>query len=191
MGNLKIKQLDFTSFDGKPLYVAALSSHETRIIPLHGEPGAEYDKDRIFEMIANAARPVEVAEQRILTQYDVYYLDRHRERPLPVLFVRLSDPEETQLYIDQRTARIVGQHSNASSWVTRWLYHGLHSLDFPWLYNHRPAWDIVVLTLMLGGLSLCVTSIIMGWQLLRRKLRVPRRDLAVEGVEEVVKQPLS
>jgi hypothetical protein len=89
--------------------------------------------------------------------------------------VRLSDPEATQLYIDQRTARVVGQHSKASSFVTRWLYHGLHSLDFPWLYNHRPAWDIVVLSLMLGGLSLCVTSIIMGWQLLRRKSTFRRR----------------
>jgi hypothetical protein len=131
-------------------------------------------------MVANAAQPVGVGEKRILTQYDAYYLDRHGKRPLPVLFVRLSDPEATQLYIDQRTGRVVGQHSKASSFVTRWLYHGLHSLDFPWLYNHRPAWDIVVLSLMLGGLSLCVTSIIMGWQLLSRKLTFRRRGLAVQ-----------
>jgi hypothetical protein len=176
MGGLKVKQLDFTSFDGKPLYQAALSSHETRIIPIHGDPSAEFDKDRVFEMVANAARPVDVAEKRVLTQYDAYYLDRHGDRPLPVLFVRLSDPEATQLYIDQRTGRLVGEHSKNSSWVTRWLYHGLHSMDFPWLYNHRPAWDIVVLTSMFGGLSLCVTSIIMGWQLLRRKLVFRRRQ---------------
>ena len=132
-------------------------------------------------MVTNAAQPIAVTEKRLLTQYDAYYEDRHRERPLPVLFLRLNDPEDTQLYIDQRTGRLVGQDSKASSFVTRWLYHGLHSMDFPWLYNHRPAWDIVVLTLMLGGLSLCVTSVIIGWQLLRRKLRFRRRDLAIIG----------
>jgi hypothetical protein len=43
---------------------------------------------------------------------------------------------------------------NTRAWTTRWLYRGLHSLDFPWLYNHRPAWDIVVITLMLAGAAL-------------------------------------
>jgi hypothetical protein len=81
----------------------------------------------------------------------------------------------TQLYIDQHTGRVVGEHSDASSFITRWLYHGLHSMDFPWLYNYRPAWDIVVLALMLGGLSLCVTSVILGWGLLRRKLGFAQR----------------
>jgi len=40
----------------------------------------------------------------------------------------------------------------------------------PWLYRHRPAWDILVLTLMLGGTALSVTSVIIGWRRLRRKL---------------------
>jgi hypothetical protein len=176
LGPVAIKQLDFSSFDGQPVYIAALGSGETRIVPVRGDPAAEFDRNRILEMVTNAARPVEVSEKRMLTQYDAYYLDRHHERPLPVLFVRLNDPRATQLYIDQRTARVVGEHSSASSWVTRWLYHGLHSLDFPWLYNHRPAWDIVVLALMLGGLSLCVTSMIMGWQLLGRKITVRRKS---------------
>jgi len=175
LGNVKVKQLDFTSFAGEPLYLAALNSHETRIVPVGGNPRMEFDSNRIFDMISNAAKPYHLIEQSMLARYDAYYLDRHGERPLPVLFVRLSDPRHTQLYIDQRTGRIVGTHSDESSWVTRWLYHGLHSLDFPWLYNHRPAWDIVVLGLLLGGLSLCITSIILGGSLLRRKLTFRRR----------------
>ncbi len=50
--------------------------------------------------------------------------------------------------------------------MTRWLYHGLHSLDFPWLYNYRPAWDIVVITFMLGGTALCVTSLVLAWRVI-------------------------
>lgn len=125
-----------------------------------------------------AALPSALTEGHLLTRYDAYYLDRHHERPLPVLFVRLNDPLHSQFYIDQRTGLIVGQHSDNSSFMTRWLYHGLHSMDFPWLYNHRPAWDIVVLTLMLGGLSVCVTSVIMGWRVIRRKVVTLSRFLA-------------
>ena len=55
--------------------------------------------------------------------------------------------------------------------MSRWLYHGLHSLDFPWLYDYRPLWDIVVITFMLGGTALCVTSLILAWRVLGRKLR--------------------
>jgi hypothetical protein len=54
--------------------------------------------------------------------------------------------------------------------MSRWLYHGLHSLDFPWLYDHRPLWDIVVIALMIGGTALSVTSLVLAWQVLGRTL---------------------
>ena len=54
--------------------------------------------------------------------------------------------------------------------MSRWLYHGLHSLDSPWLYTHRPAWDIVVITFMLGGTALGVTSLILAWRVVGRTL---------------------
>jgi hypothetical protein len=89
--------------------------------------------------------------------------------------VQLNDEARSRYYIDPKTAQVVGSYrSSTESWVNRWLYHGLHSINFPWLYNYRPAWDIVVLTLMLGGTSLCVTSVIIGFQLVRRKLFLRR-----------------
>ena len=77
---------------------------------------------------------------------------------------------------------------SSRNWVSRWLYHGLHSLDFPWLYNYRPLWDIVVITLMLGGTAVCVTSLMLAWKVLVRKVmalvkplaRRPSEDLALE-----------
>jgi hypothetical protein len=55
--------------------------------------------------------------------------------------------------------------------VNRWLYHGLHSLDFPFLYNRRPLWDIVVMVLSLGGLALSTTTMVPAWRRLRRHWR--------------------
>jgi hypothetical protein len=119
-----------------------------------------------------------------MNDYDAYYLDRHHERPLPVVLAVLNDAESTRYYIDPKTGRQVGGYSS-SRWVTRWLYHGLHSMDFPWLYKYRPLWDIVVISFMLGGTALCVTSLILAWRVLRRKVaglfveRPLEEDLAV------------
>jgi len=84
---------------------------------------------------------------------------------------RLNDEAATRHYISPKTGRVVGQYSSRG-WMNRWLYHGLHSLDFPWLYNYRPLWDVVVLTFMVGGTLLCVTSLILAWRVLGRKLAV-------------------
>ena len=43
--------------------------------------------------------------------------------------------------------------------VNRWLYNGLHSLDFPILYRSRPAWDLVLIGLSIGGIALTVVSL--------------------------------
>jgi hypothetical protein len=121
-------------------------------------------------MARAAAAPTAFADVRVIDQYDRYYLDRHRQQPLPVILIRLNDSDQTRYYIDPRTAQVAGSYS-ARGWMSRWLYHGLHSLDFPWLYNHRPAWDIIVIACMLGGTALCVTSLILAWEVVGRKLR--------------------
>ena len=81
----------------------------------------------------------------------------------------MNDADNTRYYVDPGSARVVATYSSRN-WVNRWLYNGLHSLNFPWLYNYRPLWDIVVITLMLGGTALCVTSLVLAWRVLGRKL---------------------
>jgi hypothetical protein len=54
--------------------------------------------------------------------------------------------------------------------VNRWLYHGFHSLDFPFLYARRPLWDVVMIVLSLGGLASAVTSIVPAWRRIRNLL---------------------
>jgi hypothetical protein len=170
-----VKELEFTSFAGQPVYLATAAAGHTRIIPVRGQPVAEFDQARILDVVTKAVQPVAVAESGLLTQYDKYYLDKNHQRPLPVLYVQLKDETNSRYYIDPKTAKVVGSHtSTKQAWITRWLYHGLHSMNFPWLYNHRPAWDVAVLALMLGGTYLCVTSVIIGFQLLRRKLSFRR-----------------
>ncbi len=166
---LNVKELEFVFFGGQPNYLARESPRRSRIVPIEGVAAEQFDGARILQLIAAASRPAAVSETRLVTKYEAYYLDRHQQHPLPALFVRLNDPQNSMFYIDVKTARIVESYDGRSRW-NRWLYHGLHSWDLPWLYRNRPAWDIVILVLLLGGTCLSVTSVIIGFQLLRRTL---------------------
>jgi hypothetical protein len=167
-----VKELELTSFAGEPVYLASAGPGQTRIIPVRTDPMAGFDPDRIVEVIKEAAGPANLAELRLMDQYDAYYRDRTHERPLPVILVRLNDPGNTRYYVDPKTARVVGDY-NSQRWINRWLYHGLHSLDFPWLYKYRPLWDVVVISLLFAGTALCATSLILAWRVLRRKTTGP------------------
>jgi len=166
LGDLPVKELEITSFAGEPVYIARLATGDTRIVPVHGEPKAGFDRREIVRVVSAAAEGR--VTTRVLEQYDRYYLDRDRRLPLPVVLAQFT-ADESRYYIDPRTASVVGGY-NPSNWISRWLYNGLHSLNFPWLYNYRPLWDIVVITLMLGGTALSVTSLVLAWRVLGRRL---------------------
>lgn len=188
--NLSVKQLEFVSFGGDPVYIAHgfINGHNapaTWIIPIHGAPQEMFASEHVIDAIKKGlakSGAESIADVRTVSRYEAYYSDHtgnlHGQRPLPALFVRLSlqgntgrgntGQGEAGFYIDPRTASIVG-HRSTQGWFNRWLYHGLHSLDFPWLYNQRPLWDIVILLLLAGGTALCVTSAIIGWNMLQRK----------------------
>lgn len=176
------KEIEFTSFAGEPVFHAK-SGRGTLVIPVDGAAAENMNQDYVMRLVKESAGEQNIADLRMMEQYDRFYLDRTFDRPLPVVFVQLKDAGATRLYIDPKTARLVGRYTESTAaWVNRWLYHGLHSLDFPWLYNYRPAWDIVVLGLMVMCVWLCWTSIVLSWRVLKRKLgsrRAPSEDLAV------------
>ncbi|MQA30855.1 MAG: hypothetical protein GEU82_13655 [Luteitalea sp.] len=165
----QVKQLEFSSFAGEPIYLATLAGGRSRLVPVTGDPIAELDHQRIIDTVRQAAPEPDAVEARIIDRYDRYYLDRERQRPLPVILALMHDADHTRYYIDPGTARVVGSYSDRQ-WASRWLYNGLHSLNFPWLYDYRPLWDVVVITFMLGGTALSVTSLILAWRVLGRTL---------------------
>ena len=168
-GQIPVKELQLVRFAGDPVYLAVDEQQRSRIIPVTGAPLVQFDTDRIKEIVRQAAGNGGLAELSVANEYDLYYLDRTGHKPLPVVVAQLNDANRTRYYIDPKAGRIVGTYG-AQGWVNRWLYHGLHSLDFPWLYKYRPLWDVVVLSLMSGGVAICVTSLILSWRVLKRKL---------------------
>ena len=112
--------------------------------------------------------PVEAAE--LLQEYDSYYYSRGRQTPLPILRVKFADADRTWIYVDPDVSQVVARIHKLDR-VERWIYNGLHSLDFSFWYNRRPLWDIVVLTLMIGGLASSAIGMYLGIRRLRRNAR--------------------
>ena len=101
-----------------------------------------------------AALPgVAIADAVQIEAYDAYYYGRGTDRPpLPAVRVQFADPMKTWVYVDSRTGRIASIVHRYER-LERWLFNGLHSLDFAFWYERRPLWDIGVIVLMLGGLA--------------------------------------
>ena len=146
---------------------------EQRIVSvLHPERGAfvRFEDARLEEVAAAAMPGAAIVDATWLRAYDAYYYDRGGRRRLPVLRVQYDDAVATWLYFDPYRGSIARKEERLTR-VNRWLYHGLHSLDFPVLYTRRPLWDIVVILLSLGGILVSATSLTQGWRRLRRHAR--------------------
>ena len=97
-------------------------------------------------------------------------------RPLPVLRVKFDDREETWLYVDPETSQIAGL-THRFGRVERWLYNGLHSLDFAFWYDKRPLWDIGMIALLMGGLVTSALGLFVGVRRLVYKTRRTGRSV--------------
>jgi hypothetical protein len=158
-------EIDVVQFRGD-LFLAADQALVPVLAPERGVVSRFPDGD--IEDAARAAMPgIDIEDAAWLHAYDAYYYDRRREQPLPVLRVRFADPPRTWLYLDPGRGAIVRKEERLTR-INRWLYHGLHSLDFPFLYDRRPLWDIVMIALSVGGLASAATSLLPAWRRLRR-----------------------
>jgi hypothetical protein len=170
LGNLQVAQLEWVIVGGHPAFLATLAGGGSRVVHAAGgsvEQQFEFDRRQIADLVAKGASPISLTDVHEIDRYDAYYRDRHHRLPLPVLLALFNDASRTQFYIDPRTATVVGVYSS-QDWVARWLYHGLHSLDLPPLADHRPAWDIVMLTFLAGGSVVSATSLLLAWRVAKR-----------------------
>ena len=125
-----------------------------------------------------------------LESYDDYYYGRPEDAvPLPVVRVRFADPMATWVYVDPAAGQIV-RSVHRYSRAERWLFNGLHSLDFAFWYSRRPLWDIGVILLSLGGIASSGIGLWVGAGRIRRAvarwLAPARRDASVQAAPATV-----
>lgn len=166
---LTVKELSVATFRGATYWIASESPARRVIVPAaapHTSMAAFARRD-VEAAARDAAGGAPMADLTWLDRYDDYYYDRAGARPLPVLRARYDDAEGTWLYLDPGRGSIA-LVTRQPDRLNRWLYHGLHSLDFSWLAGRRPLWDIVVIVLSIGGIAGAATSLLPAWRRLRR-----------------------
>ena len=128
-----------------------------------------FSMESLLARLTAAVPETPVVESVLLDDYDSYYYSRGRQTPLPVLRVKLADPGETWLYIDPELSGVLASVHRLNR-VERWLFNGLHSLDFAFWQDRRPLWDIGVIALSLGGLASSGIGLWLGLRRMRRAL---------------------
>ena len=171
-GTDRPKEIEVLRFRGRD-FVRAQAGIVSLDNPFNG-PDTTLHADEILAAAREAMPGAAIEGVFWMDRYDSYYYDRDGRLSLPVLRVRYADPQRTWLYLDPARGAIVRKEERLSR-INRWLYHGLHSFDFPFLYYHRPLWDIVVIVLSLGGMLLSATTMLPAWRRVRRRLRLRGR----------------
>ena len=160
----------------------------------------------VMELASREAMPnVPVIASDWLTDYDNYYhqtttsfeLGRHKPAyVLPVLRVRYGDENQTWLYFTPSLAQMV--KFDKLDRANRWVYYGLHVMDWPALFNRRPLWDIVTIALLSGLAAMSITTLLPALRRLKRhavhgwkwafppkKVTTPGPGLAMPGSDRI------
>jgi hypothetical protein len=117
--------------------------------------------DLYFESMARRIKPeTPLREADWIDQEDAYYYGLKEPVRLPVYRVLYEDGERA--YFDSVSGELVRLVDQNRKWY-RWLFNGLHSIDFVSGIRQRPVWDILV-WLLLGGVTAgAVTGTWLGW----------------------------
>jgi len=118
-------------------------------------PLSEAELARAAERIVGANG---ISAQGILREEDAYYFSHHDQVVLPVYRIIANDAENTRYYLDPTSGALLRRADANARWH-RWLFAGLHRFDFAAWLRARPAWDIIVITLVLGGLAASATGV--------------------------------
>lgn len=148
------------------VFLAAIPA-EGRPVRLNsqGEP-APLTRNELAEALSNGPS---VASLELLEEEDTYYYSHKFPITLPIWSAVLADRDNTRLYIDPQTGRLLRAYDNNGR-ISRWLRNGLHSFDFAYLRT-RPIWDLVVLPLLAIVTFVCGTGTWMGFQKISRDWR--------------------
>jgi uncharacterized iron-regulated membrane protein len=162
------REIELTRVGGRPYYVFFGDWNQSWIVPADDEAGparTQLDRDAFTALAARMVPGARLTEAVYRERYDAFYYSVGAVAPkrMPVLLVKFDDPDRTWYYLDPYTGGILRRYDRYGR-VMRWVVNGLHTLDFPFLFEHRPAWDLTIILLSAGGLALTLTGLIIGWR---------------------------
>jgi hypothetical protein len=173
-------------------FLTATLDHEHRIAAADDASALAFERfdDAVMLDAARRAMPAaNVVSIEALDAYDDYYYDLlpsfdlglpKAAKTLPALRIEFDDAAGTWLYLTPSHGQILKYESLDRA--NRWGYYGLHGLDFAFLFERRPLWDIVTVALLLGvGVVGASTLLPMLRRLKRHAVRMTSRSSHAAG----------
>ena len=166
LGNA-VKEILLTKVGGESYYVFRLDpTHQVVVSAAMGQAPLQEFSLQTLTQAAKAVFPAHKIERSEITQGDIYYYSTaHNPRPLPGLRVVLDNPAQTWLHIDMKTGQLM-ELMDHSRRVYRWLFHGLHSWDIPFLLEHDSQRKILLLVFCVAGFLFSLSGVYLGIKVL-------------------------
>lgn len=113
-----------------------------------------------------------------VTKGDEWWHTAFQRRELPIVRARFDNG--LWFHINPETGRIVGMLDGTGR-VNRWSIVAIHDIDWYWLLERRPLWDIVLYLTLLPGIAISVSGLWIGWRRLQRTQEGFRQRYAAAG----------
>lgn len=160
-----VLELEWRRVDGA-LYLSTLGRAGRGLVDARTGALVETLPQAVLAHAVQALRPDVPLHLEMLHEADDYYYSHHRAAAFPVLRARFDLPQAPTFYVDPRQGQLAGYVDRDTRW-DRWLFNGLHRLDFA-ILRTRPLWDAVMITLCVLGVLLTASGLVLGWRRLQR-----------------------
>ena len=166
-----IKRIEFVRAGGAPFYICKNGAGAARTVSADAaaQPGATLRSAQIVAFARPLGGAAAVKSETWLQEGDAYYYPSHFEPDLPFPILRTRFAGGLVTYVSSRDLSVIRRYSNGGA-AYRWLYHGLHSLDLPFLYRRAWLWHPLIVIALLGGLTLAASSAWLSVRWSRRHL---------------------
>lgn len=172
----EVVNLASAPLDGKLFWLASRSDGTVERLDASGKPAPVALQD-LKDAAQRLAGGTAIVSEEMISEEDAYYFSHHDAVAIPAYRVILDDAEHTRFYFDPSSAQVV-RRMDSNSRTRRWLFDGLHRMDFTNWLRWRPVWDIVTILLLLGGVAVTGTRTYLALSRIKRDLtftaRVPR-----------------
>lgn len=165
-----VKRIEWNRFAGTPYY--KVDTDQKQML-------ADASGNKITPFVFNEKVGLEAVKRlhhdsvsvsgSMLAEYDALYISRKGKLPLPVFRISVNDRDNSRYYIDPATMQVRYYNDNIK-W-SRWLYGGLHSFNIPWLVKNPWIWNLIMYTLLAGGIAVSITGIWLSTCYFKRKIQ--------------------
>lgn len=154
-------ELEWRKIDGKHYFTALTRTGQHLLDPETGSATGPIPQQALLHAV-RALRPgAPILTAELISDDDSFYYSHHGERDFPVLRVQFQLKDETTFYAVPANGELAEHVDSISKW-NRWLFNGLHQLDFAQAVRRRPMWDMLVASLCVLGAMLSTTGLLLG-----------------------------